>query len=287
MRSPRRPPRVEAMPRSLTRKRWPDCVPGGIRTLTGPSRPLHFHPGAERRFVHADRHDHVQVVAVAAEVGIGGDVHGDVEVAGGAPARPRVPFARHAHPLPVANARRQPQGDAFGAHFVSRAGARRTRTRRLLAGAAARVAASREHHVPAHRAHRSMPLAQAARRRGHARDAGAAARAAGLAPRHRQRPLAAVEALVERESALPDGDRRLAAAAGRFAPCSSSTSANEIAERGRVVRSARGEVEPLESARGAPRRAPPSRPSRTASRRSRSISVSYASTTCWKCAAAA
>ena len=43
------------MPRSRSRNRWPDCVPGGIRTFTGPSSTGSFDPGAERRLVHGHR----------------------------------------------------------------------------------------------------------------------------------------------------------------------------------------------------------------------------------------
>ena len=93
------------MPRSLMPEPLARLRAGRNPHLHRAVEPAIFHPGPERRFVHADRHDDVQVVALAAEIGIGGHVHRDVEVAGGPAARPGVALARHAHPLAVANAR--------------------------------------------------------------------------------------------------------------------------------------------------------------------------------------
>ena len=50
MRSPRRPSRGDATPRSRSRNRWPDCVPGGTRhgemvaTTAGGARMLEAYP---------------------------------------------------------------------------------------------------------------------------------------------------------------------------------------------------------------------------------------------------
>jgi hypothetical protein len=121
------------------------------------------------------------------------------------------------------------------------------RQRRLLAGAAAAVAAPREHHVPAHRAHGPLPLADRARTRRRALDARAPAPAARLAPRHRQRTLAAGKTLGKR-------DRRLLVqvgpARGGRPPGAvlDQDFGHEIAERRRVVRPPGREVEPFEPA---------------------------------------
>jgi hypothetical protein len=141
----------------------------------------------------------VEVVALAPEILVRSHLHRHVEVAGRPAAGTGVAFPCHPHALAVGHARRQAHRHALRPHFVSRRPRSRARPRRLLAGAAAAVAAPREDHVPAHRSHGSLPLADRARTCRRALDARAPARAARLASRQRQRTLAAGETLGKRD----------------------------------------------------------------------------------------
>ena len=147
IRSPRTPVRVDGAPRSRSRKRWPDCVPGGIRTRTGPSRPSSSSRAPSAASCTRHRHRHVQVVAVPGEDRVRLDAHLDVQVARPAAPDAGIAFVRQPDQLPVRNARRNPRHQALGAHRQAGAVARSAGPRPLPAVAAARRARSREHHV--------------------------------------------------------------------------------------------------------------------------------------------
>src|SRR5262249_34550204 len=121
----------------------------------------------------------------------------------------------------------------------------------LLARATARLAAPREDHVAAHRAHGAATLARQARTRRAARLASAGAAAARIPARDRQITLRSMERVLERER------QRLmqigSALNGRLPPrvALGDHVRHEVAKRPAVIRPTRRKVEPLE-----PRRPP-------------------------------
>ena len=109
-RSPRRPSRGEATPRSRSRNRWPDCVPGGTRTRAAPSSDgtSIFAPSAAS-WTATGTVD-VQVVAFAPEQRMRLHADVDVEIAGLAAVAAGVPFPGTRIRAPSA----RPGGDADG-----------------------------------------------------------------------------------------------------------------------------------------------------------------------------
>jgi hypothetical protein len=123
----------------------------------------------------------------------------DVEIPCVAAAQPCIAFFRYANTVAVADPRRDPYVHGLGTRQLSDAAARFTRTRTLLAAAGASGAAAREHHVAADGAYGAGALADEARAGAHARNTGAGAYTARLASRDGDRPLRAVERIVEGE----------------------------------------------------------------------------------------
>ena len=137
MRSPRRPSRADAAPRSRSRNRCPDCVPGGTRRrVVPPSGVGTSIAGAERRLVHRNRQDHVEIVALAAEAGVRSDVDGNVQITRGSAVQARISLTGHANPVAVADACRNPHLHSLGAGFLSGAGALLARPGPPLTGTA-------------------------------------------------------------------------------------------------------------------------------------------------------
>jgi hypothetical protein len=161
----------------------------------------------------------------------------DEQIAGLAAAETRVPLPRHANAVAVGDARRDPDVHRLGPRAMPASAARLARSRPQLPGAGARLAASREDHVPAHRPHRAAPLARVARPGDHAGDAGAGARPAALAACDRERALHAAKRLLEREVR---GLVQIGAALGRRTPGAPLAQhlGEQIAEGRRVIHAA-------------------------------------------------
>ena len=83
------------MPRSRSRNRWPDCVPGGTRTRAGPSSDGTSNLAPKRRLMQGDRHDDMQIVALASEQRMRLDPDGDVQIAAFAAVASDVALAGH------------------------------------------------------------------------------------------------------------------------------------------------------------------------------------------------
>ena len=195
--------------------------------------------------MHRDRHHHVQVVALSTKHRMRGDSHSDVEIAGGTAVQAGIAFRRDPQPVAVRDTRWNPDDHAFAASFLTGPRARLAGPGRLLAGSSAAAARAREHHVSTHRAHRARPQTEVTRTGTRTRPPATGAAATVFAARHRDRPLNADQGLLERHLHL-DVQVRAALLRGRAPPTLGEHLGEQIAERRRVIRAARREVEALE-----------------------------------------
>ena len=228
----------------------PTACPAERAAAPRPSERRHLDARAERRLVHRDGDDHVQIVALAPEHRMRADPHGDIQVAGRTAAQPALPLPATRTPLAVGDAGRDPHRDRLGPRLLSASRARLARTRPLLARSAARAQLRENTMCP--RTVRTAPVPWhnqtgpgLASRQPRARARATVSRAASPSS-----PAGRRERLLERKLHL------LMQIGAAFAPTAAAPHARSAPPRTdrrtcRVVRSSRREVEALEPARPA------------------------------------
>jgi hypothetical protein len=145
-------------------KPLPRLGTGGIRSRMGPSRPSRSTRAPKAACARPPVQSHVQVVAHAGEHRMGVHANLDAQVPCGATAKAHRPSAAH-EPCPRRTRWPGCDGQTLRAHRLPGTLARLARTRPLLPCAAARTAASREHHVSADGPDGTRALAHRTRRR--------------------------------------------------------------------------------------------------------------------------
>ena len=154
--APRRPDR-RAGRRAATARRaraagtaGPTACPAGRAAAPG-RRATAPRSRAERRLVDRDRHDDVQIVAVAAEQRVRLDLHRDVQIAGLAAVAPTLPLAGTRTRAPSASPAGMLTVSGFGPHLAPLPPHASHSARPLPAAAAAVRDSCGEHHVAARR----------------------------------------------------------------------------------------------------------------------------------------
>src|SRR5688572_8664101 len=189
----------------------------------------------------------MQVVAVAAERGMGSDVHGQIQVARRTAADAGVSLPRHANAFSVADTGWNLHGYRLGARLLSGPTTAIARPRTLLPRPDACRAAPREDHVPAHGPDGAAALTLRA--------------LAGTDPRQ-SRSRAAAAAFPTRDGRCPfrsrqgvgegDMDLLVQIRATLLGPAAAAAFGEhlrkEVPERRRMIGAARREVEPFEAA---------------------------------------
>ncbi len=215
----------------------------------------HFDPGSKRRFVHADRHDDVKIVALAHKCLVRRHLDREIEVPGAPPPLSDIALLRHTDASAVADAGRNADRNRLAAHFHSETAATPAGCVLQSTCSSARVTAFRKHHAPAARAQETAALTTLASRLRDFQQAGPATRLARVAASQRHLPPRATHRLVEgqRHRCMKVGTAR------RFGPLRvlplREHLREQIPERGRVgVGHAAREVEPLELERDRCRR---------------------------------
>src|SRR5688572_16763227 len=168
-------------------------LPGlGPRRHAQPRRAVgcgHLELGAQRRFVHTDRHGDVKVIAFAYERLMRLDLEGQIEIADTAAPLAGVSLAGHANTAAITDSRGNAYCYRLAAHLDAGTGAAPAWGLLQTARAPTRIAALRKHHAAAARADQPGALTTLTAGFGDVESTSTPARLTGITARQRHLPL--------------------------------------------------------------------------------------------------